>query len=289
MTQAAPTSHGERPLPRAERTLPLRVEAARQLSRRRTKVALGLMVFVPLLLAIAFQIGGGPQARPGETPFFGDLATKGALNFTLFVLTVATQLLLVFVTALFAGDTIASEANWGSLRYLLALPVPRSRLLRQKLIVALASAVLASLLLVAASLLFGTIAFGWHPATTLAGSTISIHKGLVALAIITAYITASMLLAASLAFLFSTMTDSPLGAVGGALGVIIVSQIIDQVTSLGSLRDVLPSHYAYSWDGVLAQPAQYGDMQRGMLVTLVWSVILLAGAWWNFLRKDITS
>ena len=47
--------------------------------------------------------------------------------------------LLVVAVALFCGDTVASEAGWSSLRYLLAAPVPRTRLLRQKLAVAMTS------------------------------------------------------------------------------------------------------------------------------------------------------
>lgn len=276
-------------LPKAHHTLPLRVEARRQLTRRRTRVALALMVGVPLLLLLALKIGGAPSPRPGEQLFFVDLATRGALNFTLFVLVVATQLLLVFVVALFAGDTIASEASWGSLRYLLALPVPRSRLLRQKLLVALGSTLVATVLLVVSSLALGTAAFGWHDAVTPLGTTIGTQRALMGLLTTTGYIAATMVLVASLAFLFSVLTDAPLGAVGGAIGVVIVSQILDQVTSLGSLRDGLPTHYAFAWTQILQTPSVYGDVQRGLLVTVVWSTVLLTIAWWRFARKDISS
>src|SRR3712207_9207261 len=61
-----------------------------------------------------------------------DVATSSGLNFTLFVLFATTSFFLVVVYALFFGDTVAAEAQWGSLRYTLATPVPRMRLLRQK-------------------------------------------------------------------------------------------------------------------------------------------------------------
>ena len=44
---------------------------------------------------------------------------------------VSTGFLLVVVVALFFGDTVASEASWSGLRYLLAAPIPRTRLLRR--------------------------------------------------------------------------------------------------------------------------------------------------------------
>ena len=49
----------------------------------------------------------------------------------------SSSFLLVVVVALYCGDTVASEASWGSLRYLLSVPVPRGRLLGTKLLVSL--------------------------------------------------------------------------------------------------------------------------------------------------------
>ena len=54
---------------------------------------------------------------------------------------------------------------------------------------------------------------------------------------------------AALALLLSVSTDAPLGAVGGAVMVSIVSQILDQITALEDLRDYLPTHYGTAWSG----------------------------------------
>src|SRR6185312_5909246 len=81
-------------------------------------------------------------------------------NFTLFTLFAATGFLLVVVFALFAGDSVASEASWSSLRYLLAAPVPRGRLLRQKAGVAALLSVVALVLLPAVALAVGVLAYG---------------------------------------------------------------------------------------------------------------------------------
>src|SRR5919206_3385811 len=141
------------------RTLPLRVEVRRQWTRRRTRLTLGFLVVLPFLLVAAFQLGRGSNRR--GAPGFVDLATTGAANFTLFTLFAATGFLLVVVFALFAGDTVASEASWSSLRYLLAAPVPRSRLLRQKLLVALSLSALAVVALPVMAMITGIYVFGW--------------------------------------------------------------------------------------------------------------------------------
>src|SRR5262249_61539616 len=88
---------------------------------------------------------------------------SGGLNFALFSLLVSASFLLVVTVALFCGDTIASEASWGSLRYLLAIPVPRARLLGSKLLVALTYCGIALVLLTATALAAGTARYGWHP------------------------------------------------------------------------------------------------------------------------------
>ena len=121
----------------ARRTLPLRVEAVRQFRRRRTMVAALILLALPWILVGAFELGGPPQPGSGA-PGLVDLATTGGLNFAAFSFFASVGFLLVVAVALFCGDTVASEAGWGTLRYLLAAPVPRARLLRQKLAVALA-------------------------------------------------------------------------------------------------------------------------------------------------------
>ncbi len=131
------------------------------------------MVLLPLIILVAFEFGGGGgDDDPNGGGAFGslvDLATSGGLNFALFCLAVSAGFLLVVVVALFCGDTVASEASWGSLRYLLAVPVPRARLLGVKLVVALGYSLVALLLLTATGLLVGTLRYGWHPL----GSTIA--------------------------------------------------------------------------------------------------------------------
>ena len=87
----------------------------------------------------------------------------GGLNFAAFSFFASVGYLLVVAVALFCGDTVASEAGWGTLRYLLAAPVPRARLLRQKLVVALAYSAVAVTSFPLMSLAAGTVAFGWHP------------------------------------------------------------------------------------------------------------------------------
>jgi len=91
------------------------------------------------------------------------------------------------------------------------------------------------------------------------------------------------------AFWFSVRTDAPLGAVGGAVLVVILSNVLDAVTSLGVVRVAFPTHYAFSWFGLLQSPQQTADMVRGIALQVPWTVIPLVLAWRRFARTDILS
>ncbi|CAN5174960.1 ABC transporter permease [soil metagenome] len=274
---------------RPSRTLGVWVELARQLARRRTKGAFAFLAVFPLLMVAAFAIGSEDSGGADARVTLVDVATNSALNFTLFVLFATTGFFLVVIYALFFGDTIASEAGWGSLRYLLAAPVPRARLLRQKFFVALLLGAAALVLLTAVSLLAGTLFYGWGPVQTPVGITLTQGEALFRLSVIVGYLGFTLITVGSLAFLFSVLTDAPLAAVGGAVFVMIVSSILEAINALGPVRDFLPSANQFAWIGTLSDPMQTGDMLSGALLTVVYGSVFSALAWWHFGRKDVLS
>jgi ABC-2 type transport system permease protein len=277
---------------RASATLPVWAEVRRQASRRRTQMALGFMVLLPLIILLAFEFGGNDDNGDNGGGAFSslvDLATSGGLNFALFCLAVSAGFLLVVVVALFCGDTVASEASWGSLRYLLAIPVPRVRLLGVKLIVALLYSAVALITLAGTALLVGTLRYGWHPLGSTIAAQIPPGEGVLRLLAIVAYLAVMMLIVAGLAFLLSTLTDAALGAVGGAVLLWILSSILDQITALGSIRNFLPTHFSDAWQGLLSTPMQTDDLVKGAIAAICYATVFWSVAFWRFTRKDITS
>jgi ABC-2 type transport system permease protein len=271
-------------------TLTLWTEIRRQASRRRTQLALGFMVLLPLIILLAFQLDSGDDDDGGgEFSALADLAVQGGANFTLFALLVSAGFLLVVVVALFCGDTIASEASWGSLRYLLAIPVPRARLLGIKLTAALLYCLAALLLLAGTAMAAGTLRYGWAPLQAPVGGEIPAGQSVLRLLAILGYLAVSLLVVASLAFLLSVSTDAPLGAVGGAVLLQILSSILDQITALGNLRNILPTHYSDAWLGLLSNPMQTDDLVLGCISALAYATVFFSLAWWRFLRKDVVS
>lgn len=288
-TEAAP---GYRP----GATLPIRVEFSRQFRRRRTLVTYGLLVLLPVVVVLAVKFGPSSDGGSDDGRRFGGgsldlvgLATSGAANFTVTMLFFATSFLLILVTSVFLGDTVAGEAQWGTLRYLLAAPVPRRRLLAVKLVVGLVSTLLGIVLLVGTSYLIGLVAFGSGPLASPAGGLFADGELVWRIAAMAGYVFVTLLFTAGIAFLMTVSTDVPLGAVGTALILVILSNILDAIEALGDLRQWLPTEYTNAWIALLQPQVDWSQMARGATYSLVAFVVLTAVAFLRFERKDILS
>jgi ABC-2 type transport system permease protein len=265
------------------------VELLRQGRRKRTTMSLLAVVALPVLLGVVLKITGGPSPEPGRGTLLVDLATAGGVNFALFATFTIGQLLLTVIVALFCGDTVAAEAQWGSLRYLLLRPVPRSQLLGTKLGAGALLSLLAVVVVPLVSLAVGTSLFGFHGLRTPIGALMGDAESVRVLLLCAAYLGTQLFFVGAVAFWLSTRTDVPLGAVGGAFMSVIVFSILDAITSLGTVRSFLPTHFQSAFFGLLSSPQQTGDMVRGIALQIPWTIVPLLLAWRGFNRKDVLS
>lgn len=272
------------------RPLSLATEIGRQLRRRRTQWIFGILLVLPLIFVAAFALdpGGRRGSSSGTRPV--DLATSGTGNFTLFVLLVSGELLFYIVAALFVGDSVPAEASWSTLRYLLTAPVARARLLTSKLAVGLLSVAVALVVMLTWALIVGALFYGTASLAIPGGGEMAWSMVLPRMGIAIAYIFVAVLPIAGIAFLVGVGTDTPLGAVGSALIVFIVSGILDSIDALGDWRKALPGHYSRAWyDLFTSTQPDWTSIQRGVLWSLLYAVVLFALGYWRFQRKDVLS
>lgn len=272
---------------KAHRTLRLRVELARQLRRRRSQLVFGFLILLPFIIWAAFEFGSSNNAR--RSGGFVDLATASAPNFVVFTLFASGTFLLPVIVALFFGDTIASEASWSSLKYLLATPIPRRRLLRQKVLTSALLSLSAITLLPGVALAVGVIFYGAGEAVSPTGDAISFGDAMIALVLTIIYLAINLSWMAGLALLLSVSTDAPLGAVGGTVLVSILSQILDQITALENLRNYLPTHYSFAWADLISSDIDWSNLTAGSFSAITFAAIFGLLAWRRFTTKDITS
>ena len=275
----------------AQRTLSVRVEMIRQVRRRRTAVAFGLVIALPIVVSLAVLFGpssSGGGLADGDFDVFG-LMASGPWNFALSGLFFSSAFLLVILAAMFLGDTVASEASWGTMRYLLVAPVPRRRFLIVKVIVGLLLTLAVLIILVVASFIIGLIAFGTGTLASPLSGTLGAGESSVRIAVIAGYIAVTLLVPAGIAFLASVSTDVPLGAVGAAVVIVIFANILDAIDALGSLRQFLPANYAGAWADALGPTIVWDQMAIGLAYNVGLFAVLVGIAILRFERKDILS
>ena len=83
--------------------------------RRRLQALLVVLGLVPIAIMLAVRIGGGPD-HGGDGPAFLNQVTNNGVFATLAALTVTLPIFLPMAVAVVAGDTIAGEANLGTLQ-----------------------------------------------------------------------------------------------------------------------------------------------------------------------------
>jgi ABC-2 type transport system permease protein len=275
------------------------VELSKQWRRPRTLLTLAALALFSIALTIALQATGASQLqRVGDIPL---LITPSSSGFSVPVIALSSTMkfFLPLAVAVFAGEAVAGEAGWGSLRYALARPVHRVHYLASKLVVALGLSLVAVLLVPAVALALGTLVFGWHPfsaidasAATVAHGTI-VHVGTAAslgrLALGTAYVAAGMTSIFTFAFMLSTITTRPFAAVAGGVGLSIVSRVLnaDYLPGVAVLQPYMPNNDVDLWQHLFQQPAQTSGMAHFLLLQVVYVAVFLSAAVWWFTRKDI--
>lgn len=254
--------------------------------RRRNWVGLAVLAVVPVILAIAVKI---TQPQPGGAgDFIGNITSNG-LFVALAALALEMPLFLPIAVASIAGDAIAGEANLGTLRYLLAVPVDRTRLLLVKFAAIVVFALSCTLLVAVVGSLLGLALFGAGPVLTLSGSTVGFWAGVGRLALICLYLTACLTGLGAIGIFVSTMTEQPIGATIAVLLLAFASSIMDAIPQLSAIHRYLPTHYWLSFADLLRDPINVSGVVPGLLSALAYLAIFGSAAWARFSGRDVTS
>lgn len=273
----------------------LRTEFVKAAARTRTWVIGLLLVGLPVLISVAINARKErPHRAEGEGLF--RLASQSGYLVPAAVLSITSAFLLIVIAGTFAGDSVAGDANWGNLRYVLIRPVPRGRLLVAKAAVA-GLLIWASVLVVAgAALVVGLLLFGSHDVVVpqaVSGFLTPFHLSegalLLRVALAAAYVAFGFSALLVIGTLFSTLTDTAAGAIGATVGVYIVSEILDSITQLGQVRYGFPTHYFSAWETMFTENTYSREMFVGVIVQVAYLVVVGGVAVTWFRRKDIRS
>jgi ABC-2 type transport system permease protein len=272
----------------------VRTEFVKAAVRMRSLVVAVLLVGLPTLIVVAINARGRRAASDNGEGLFR-LAQQSGLLIPAAVLSAMSGFLLVVVAGTFAGDSVASDATWGNLRYLLMRPVPRGRLLVAKAIVAGILVWTCTVLVAVAALVAGVLLFGSHSVVvpTLPGLSSGFVLGSATLlgrvVIATLYVAFGYTALLAIGTLFTTLTDTATAAVGATIGVYIISEILDSISQLGEIRYAFPTHYMGAWQSMFTQNQYSSDMVVGIVVQLAYLVVFGTAAVIRFRTMDIRS
>jgi ABC-2 type transport system permease protein len=259
--------------------------------RRRNQVGLAALVAVPVILAVALKVSAPRTDRPGGGggPDFLTQVTGNGFFVALAALGVELTLFLPIAVAMLAGDAVAGEANAGTLRYLLAVPAGRTRLLAVKYTGILYGAFLAPLVVAASGLIIGLILFGGGPVTLLSGAQVSFADGLLRLLGVCLYLGVCLAALGAIGLFLSTLTEQPMGATIALTMLTVASFVLGQINQVDWLHPYLLTQHWNDFGELLRDPVSLGALRPGLQSAAAYVVIFLAAAWASFSNRDVTS
>jgi len=267
----------------------LRSELMLIFGRRRNWAGLAVLAAVPVLIGTAVKIwppsGGGNADGPN---FFASITSNG-LFVALAALTIELPLFLPLAVAAIASDTIAGEANLGTLRYLLAVPVARTRLLVVKYSAIVIFAFTATLLVAGTGALLGLALFGGGPITLLSGTQASFGEAVVRLLGVCVYIAVGLAGLGAVGLFVSSLTEQPIGGTVAIVILNVASFILDSIPQLGWLHPYLLTHYWMGYGDLLRAPVSWDAPVQGLLVAGAYALVFWTAAWARFAGRDVTS
>jgi ABC-2 type transport system permease protein len=276
------------PAPRARllSTRMLRSEVRLIAGRRRNQMGLLVLAAVPVLMAVAVRIS---SPREGRGPDFLSSITSNGLFVPLAALGVEIGLFLPLAMAMLSGDAVAGEANLGTLRYLLTVPVGRTRLLAVKYGALVIGALWGVAVVTLTGIVIGIALFGTGPMLTLSGSEIPFWDGVWRVLLVSLYLAAGLSALGAVGLFISTLTEQPLAATVALMIFTILSWIADAVPQISWLHPWLLVDQWNAFADIMRDPPFWDNVARGLWVDLGYAVVFGLLAWARFSDKDVTS
>jgi ABC-2 type transport system permease protein len=263
----------------------LRNELATLFRRRRTQAMLAALMAVPIVITLVVRFAGGPDN--GEGPSFLSQITNNGVFAVLAGLTVTLPFFLPMAVAVVAGDSMSGEASLGTMRYLLTRPAGRSRLLASKATTVAAFCLAATMVVALAGLVTGVIVFPVGRITTLSGDTLPLAQGMARISLAALLISASLVGLAAIGLFISTITDVPVGAMAGTLGVFILIGVLDALPQTVHLHPWLFTEHWLSYTDVMRTHIQWGGILRNLGLQGLYALVFGTLAWARFTTKDV--
>jgi ABC-2 type transport system permease protein len=263
----------------------LRSELGMVFRRRRNQLAIAVLCLVPILIGVAIKLSD--DGGNGGPAFLNDI-TENGIFVAFAALTAVLPLFLPLVVAVVSGDAVSGEAQLGTLRYLLTVPVDRTRLLAVKYAGIVAFCFGAALAVAVTGAVVGLVLFPSGTATLLSGDEVSTLNTVGRLLMVAAYIGVCMAGVGAIGLFISTLTEVPVAAMTATATAAVVSEVLDNLPQTHVLHPWLFSDYWLNLSALMRSPIDWHTLNHGLLVTGIYILLFASMAWARFTGKDIS-
>jgi ABC-2 type transport system permease protein len=260
-----------------------RWELAKLLAQKRTYLGLGAAILVPIVFVVVlvFQTGG-----PNDIPLGRSIRETG-LAVPFVVLFFMSIWAFPLITALVAGDIVASESHNGTLKTILTRSRERGEVFAGKVLASFSYAVAVVVAMAAVAVIAGSIAWGFHALPSLSGTRVSAPHGLGLLAASVGVYVLPLAGIAAFGILLSTVTRNSAASVVGCLMWALLMQLLGVLPGTEPIRPYLLGTQFEAWHGFLRTPADWAPVVRAVWVCALYVGVPLAAAYLAFLRRDV--
>jgi ABC-2 type transport system permease protein len=258
-------------------------ELLKLLAQKRTYLGLGVAMIVPLIFTFVLIIKpGGPNDIP-----LGRYIRQTGLALPFVVLFFMSIWAFPLITALVAGDIVASESHNGTLKTILTRSRNRGQIYAGKVLAAFTYTAFVLLAMGTVAVVAASIEWGFNPLTSLSGTTISAGHALGLLAASLAIYAWPMAAIAAFGLFLSTITRNSAAAVVGTLMWALFMQLLGVLPGTESIRPYLLGEQFQAWHGFLRTPADWTPVVRALWVCAIYVTVPIFAGYLVFLRRDV--
>lgn len=262
----------------------LGVELRKLAAQKRARFALVGCLVAPWAVTVVLK----GQQRPPKDTLYGRHVHDSGFAVALFVLTLATQWVLPFLTALVAGDIFASEDHLGTWKTVLSRSVSRTHIFVAKCVAACLFATSVLVVLAASTIASGVLLVGRQSLVGLSGQRIRPSNAAALVSASWATALPPLLAFTAIAVVVSVASRNPAIGMVGPIVLGLVSQLVGWLGGIDTARRLLPTTPFDAWHGLLTEDRYYGLITQGALVSAGWIAVCLGGALVLMRRRDIT-
>jgi ABC-2 type transport system permease protein len=260
-----------------------RWEIAKLLAQKRTYLGLGSAMLVPIIFVVVLVLqSGGPNDVP-----LGRYIRETGLAVPFVVLFFMSIWGLPLITALVAGDIVAAESHNGTLKTILTRSRERGDVFAGKVLASFSYTIAVVFAMGLIGLAAGSIAWGFHPLTSLSGTKVSAGHAFGLLVASLAIYVLPLAGIAAFGLMLSTVTRNSAASVVGTLMWALFMQLLSVLPGTESFRAYLLGTQFEAWHGFLRTPADWAPIVRAIWVCALYIVLPLSAAYLVFLRRDV--